>query len=194
VLVAAIAIGVPAAAQAGIVTYIANLSGPNEFPVNTSPGIGFAKIDVDDTGHTLHVMVNFSNLGGVTTAAHIHSPTPAPFSNAAGVATQTPTFSGFPLNVKSGTYDNTFDMTLNSSYNPAYITANGGTPTTAEAALFSSFKTGNAYLNIHTSSFSGGEIRGFLVAIPEPSSFALAATLIGGTAGFVRRRRQSAPV
>ena len=30
----------------------------------------------------------------------------------------------------------TFDMLMSSSYNPAFITAHGGTPASAEAALF----------------------------------------------------------
>jgi hypothetical protein len=32
---------------------------------------------------------------------------------------------------------------------------------------------GEAYWNIHSTTFPGGEIRGFLVAVPEPSSLAL---------------------
>jgi hypothetical protein len=35
---------------------------------------------------------------------------------------------------------------------------------------------GEAYLNIHTTVNPGGEIRGFLQAVPEPSSLALAGT------------------
>jgi CHRD domain len=63
-------------------------------------------------------------------------------------------------------------MTLASSYNPAYITANGGTPSTAETALFAGLAAGNAYLNIHTTNFTGGEIRGFLsTATPEPGTW-----------------------
>ena len=70
-------------------------------------------------------------------------------------------------------------MTLASSYNPAYITANGGTTTTAEAALFAGLAAGQAYLNIHTTNFGGGEIRGFLVATPEPGTWFLALAGLG---------------
>ncbi len=77
--------------------------------------------------------------------------------------TTTPTFAGFPLGVTSGSYNNTLDLTLASSYNPAYITANGGTTATAEAALAAAIASGRAYLNIHSSVFGGGEIRGFLI-------------------------------
>jgi hypothetical protein len=47
-------------------------------------------------------------------------------AGAAGVATQTPSFSAFPLSVTSGTYNNTFDTTLTSSFNSVLVTANGG--------------------------------------------------------------------
>ena len=35
----------------------------------------------------------------------------------------------------SGTYTNTFDLTLATTYNAAFITANGGTVANAEAAF-----------------------------------------------------------
>jgi hypothetical protein len=178
-------------AQASITIYNANLSGSNESPPNASPGTGLAVVTIDDGANTMRVQVTFSGLTGTTTASHIHAPTPSPFSGTAGVATTTPTFAGFPLGVTSGTYDSTLDLLLSSSYNPAYITANGGTPASAETALLSAISSGRAYLNIHTSTFGGGEIRGFLVAVvPEPASWAM--MLLGfGAIGVVARRRRS---
>jgi hypothetical protein len=141
----------------------------------------------------MRVQVTFSGLLGTTTASHIHSATAVPFTAAAGVATTTPTFTGFPLGVTSGTYDHTYDMTMASNYNPAYITANGGTPTSAEAALFASFNNGTAYLNIHTTVVPGGEIRGFLVPVPEPSTCALMGlgALIAGVVRATKRRAKN---
>ena len=113
------------------------------------------------------------------------------------VATTVPTFPGFPLGVTSGTYDQMFDMTLASSYNPAFITAHGGTVASAEAALAASLADGTAYLNIHTTVRPGGEIRGFLLqSVPEPSglillgigSFALTAL---GRGRMIRGRTRS---
>ena len=79
-------------------------------------------------------------------------------------------------------------MTLTSSFNPSFITAHGGTTATAEADLFSAMDAGKTYFNIHTTAFPGGEIRGFLHAVPEPGTLALFTLALAG-AGFVRRRK-----
>jgi CHRD domain-containing protein len=122
-------------AYATPITLIALLSGPNESPPNNSPGTGFAEVIVDPTANTLFVNVSFSGLTTGTTASHIHCCVTTPGTGTAIVATTTPTFPGFPSGVTSGTYTHTLDLTLASSYNPAFITANGGTPASAEAAL-----------------------------------------------------------
>lgn len=160
-LVALALVGVPAA-HAAVTTYVATLSGPNESPPNASPGTGFGTVDVDPVAHTMRVQANFSGLTGNTTACHIHGPTAVAGTGTASVATTTPTFPGFPLGVTSGSYDNTQDMTLSGSYNAPFLAANGGSTAAAEAALFQHIADGKAYLNIHSSTFGGGEIRGFL--------------------------------
>jgi len=155
------------AAQAAVITYNVVLNGPSESPPNVSPGVGTAVVEVDATAHTMRVyVIGFSGLVGTTTASHIHAATAVPGAGTAGVATTTPTFAGFPSGVTSGTYDNTLNMTLPSSYNPAYVTAHGGNTTQAEADLFQAIAEGRAYLNIHSTSFLGGEIRGFLTPAP----------------------------
>lgn len=164
-------------ARATVISYQVILDGPSESPPNFSPGIGSATVDYDNTAHTLKVHVDFSGLLGTSTAAHIHSATASPFTGVAGVATTTPSFSGFPSGVTSGTYDNTLDLTSASSWNPSFVTANGGTTAAAEAALASGFAAGKSYLDIHTTVVPGGEIRGFLVPVPEPAS--LAVTVFG---------------
>ena len=156
-------------AHAAVISYSAILTGPNESPVNASPGTGHATADYDDVLHTLKVHVDFTGLTGTTTASHIHAPTAVAGTGTAGVATTTPTFAGFPLGVTSGTYDNTLDLTLASSYNPAYVTANGGTTAGAEAALAAALAADKSYLNVHSSTFPGGEIRGFLIPTPTPA-------------------------
>jgi len=180
----------PAAGAAPIV-FTALLSGPNESPPNASPGTGFATVTFDPFANTMRVQITFGGLLAGTTASHIHATTALPFTGTAIVATTTPNFPGFPLGVTSGTYDRTFDMTLASSYNPAFVTANGGSVPAAEAAMFSALNSGRAYLNIHTSQFPSGEIRGFLVsdAIPEPATLAVFGALAVGAFGVRRRAK-----
>ena len=188
-LASAAALLTAGAAQSSILVYNATLNGPNEG--NASPGVGFSIFTIDNVANTMHVEAWFSGLTAPTTASHVHCCTAAPGTGLAGVATQVPSFAGFPLGVTSGTFSNTFDLTLASTYNPAFITANGGTVASAEAVLLSGIDAGRSYFNIHTTAFPGGEIRGFLTAAPEPGTWAL--MIIGfGLAGATLRRRRAA--
>jgi len=171
--------------------YSVVLTGANEAPSNGSTGIGVGLVTIDTVLHTLRVQTTFANLVGNVTASHIHCCTANAGAGTAGVATPTPTFPGFPLGNTFGSYDQTFDMNLASSWNAAYITANGGTPLTAFAAFNTGVQAGKAYLNIHTSFVPGGEIRGFLAPVPEPGSYALMLAGLAGI-GWVARKRQQA--
>lgn len=97
-------------AQALPMVYTASLTGAAENPPNASPGTGFAQVEYDALTHLLHVQVNFDDLIGITTAAHIHCCVDAPGN--VGVATPTPSFPGFPLGVTSGAYDHNFRLDL----------------------------------------------------------------------------------
>lgn len=173
-------------AEGSLLIYESGLSGAAEVPPNASPGTGFGRVTIDTVAETMRVQATFSGLLGTTTASHIHSP--ALPTATAGVATQVPTFTGFPLGVTSGSYDHTFDLTLASTYNPAFVTANGGTVAGAELALRTGLSLGRAYLNVHTSSFPAGELRGNLVqnAAPEPGTMGL---MVLGALGLLAARR-----
>ena len=188
-------LSVAGAAQAAVLVYDATLNGPSESPPNASAGVGFAQVTIDNVANTMLVDVTFSGLSGTTTASHIHCCTASPFTGAAGVATQVPTFIGFPLGVTSGTYASPlFDLTQASTWNPAFVTASGGTTALAEATLLSGLSAGTAYLNIHTSVVPGGEIRGFLSLVPEPQTWMLMIGGLGLMGAALRRRRLTAAV
>ena len=81
---------------------------------------------------------------------------------------------------------------LTTSFSASFLAANGGTADSAFAALIAGLDAGNAYFNIHTTAFPGGEIRGQLAAVPEPGTWML---LLGGFSllGVVLRQRRRRP-
>jgi hypothetical protein len=141
----------------------------------------------DDTTNSLDLDLTFSGLTGNTTAAHIHCCS-LPTANA-GVASPVPTFPGFLLGVTSGSYSQVFDLNSLSFYNPAFVSSNGGTLASARAAFTQGLLSGRTYLNVHTTSFPGGEIRGQLTAVPEPATWAMFLTGFGAVGYSMRSRK-----
>lgn len=137
-----------------------------------------AGIFYDDVTNIITVNVGwgsgngFENLTSAANNSHIHGPTAS--SGGAGF-TET---AGVLANLARS----------NSSSNFGAIT--GQTVTLSDANETNLFD-GRLYINVHTLSNAGGEIRGFLVpaAIPEPSTFAaLAGAAVLGLAALRRRR------
>jgi hypothetical protein len=123
----------------------------NEVPPHVTPAFGFITVDLHSDMITLDVNETFSALTTPASAAHIHCCAPA--GTNASVALP---FVGFP-NTVSGTYTHTFNLNTDLTG----ITA---------AAFIAGLQTGNTYANVHDATFPGGEIRGQLVAVPEPHS------------------------
>jgi hypothetical protein len=182
----AFAVGSIVPTNAATLTFSTTLLGSNEVPPTGSPATGTAVVTL--TGNILGVTETFSNLEAPANAAHIHC-CALPGSNA-GIAVPFPSFPA----ATSGTYANTFDLTLTSTYLLAFLTANGGTAAGAEAALIAGLENGEAYANIHDATFPGGEIRGWLEPTPLPATLPLLAGGLGalGLLGWRRKRKAAA--
>jgi hypothetical protein len=164
----------------------ATASGPAESPPNGSTGSSVSAFEID--GNILRAEVPFRDLLGTTTAAHIHCCTMASFTGVAPIAIP---FVDFPLGVTGGSYTHAFDLSDAMVYDPAFLSAFGGTPQSASAALIDAINSSQAYLNIHTDRYPQGEIRGFMVAapIPEPATWGMLGMGLAGLGMMARRRR-----
>lgn len=185
---AAASLAIAGSAHATIFHFETDLLGTNEVPPNASPAVGFTDVRFDDGSDTLTVDLSYSGLiGGLSSAGHIHCCI-APGNNT-GVAVP---YVGFP-SATSGTYFHVFDLTDPTIYTTSFRNNfGGGTAAGAEAALLSGMLAGDAYSNIHNSTFPVGEIRGFLAQAPEPATWA--AMLLGfGLTGAALRRRALRP-
>ena len=159
-------VAAPNAASAGIFIYTGTLSGGASVPANGSTATGTYTVTVDDVLNSVTVNLTFSGLtGGAASAAHIHCCV-APDANGPVVIP----FTGFP-SATSGTYSNTF--------------------TGVSAANIAGIKAGAAYINIHNTTFPGGEIRGQIglaQGVPEPATWAMMIGGFGMMGGALRRR------
>lgn len=169
----ALAMGLLAAApaQATVFSFQTLLSSAGE-PVPTSLATGAAVVNFDDVANSVTVLLSFAGLANAAPFAHIHCCTAAAGVGSAPVVVN---FTNFPA-ATTASYIGTFNLA------PA-----------AFSSLLTGANAGLAYINIHTPGlYQGGEIRGFLPAIPEPSTYALMALGLAAVGGFVRRRQQQA--
>ena len=153
-----------ARSQGATIMFSIFLDGVQETPANASPGTGTGSLSLDDATGDYTTAGTFSALIFTTTLAHIHGPA-AIGDGPAGIID--------PLTVDIGVTSGTF--------------SGAGTFSAAEMADL----LGNLYyVNIHTTSFPGGEIRGQILKIPEPASVVLlgCGALVVVAAAWRRRR------
>jgi hypothetical protein len=186
------ALAAPAAAQS--VMLGATLNGLQEVPpVTTTPATGFGTLMYNQAAGTMAVTLSFSGLTGTTVGvgpggapAHIHLAPPGVNGPIAIPLV------GTPVGVTAMSFSNTFTFAQLLGFGVAanvvadlQTALNGlvGRPVGTPA---------NMYFNVHTTTFGGGEIRGDLAVVPEPSTYALVATGVAGLGALARRRRQRA--
>lgn len=147
-------------ASASTVYLDAFLDGLQATPPDASPGTGYGTMTYDTVSLLLSWSIDYSGLTAPAVAAHFHKAPP-------GVPG--------PVQVPIGGVAGTSGTAIGS----ATLTA----PQAADLLAH------NWYVNIHTSTFPGGEIRGQVV--PEPSTLVLAG-LAAASLSFVAWRRRRA--
>ena len=128
--------------------YVATLNAAGEVPPVTSGGTGTA--DLTLSGGRVTYTVTYSGLTGSPTNSHIHV-------GAAGVAGSVVVqFVGFAGGGTSGSWSGSFGGS------DVRAGTNGSTTIIAGDidSLVDAMRSGNAYVNIHTGTNGGGEIRG----------------------------------
>jgi CHRD domain/PEP-CTERM motif len=165
VVLLAIACVTAVASQASAqTTFDAFLLGTGENPPNASPGTGFGQVVLNAAQTLITVDENWSGLTAPATASHIHGPAP--------VGMNAPVlfpFSGVPAATSGAIPTQSFAIT------PAQV---------------ADLQAGLYYMNVHTSTFPGGEIRGQLTLVPEPSTLVLCGIGVVGLVAHRRMRRR----
>ncbi|HYW51840.1 MAG TPA: CHRD domain-containing protein [Gemmatimonadaceae bacterium] len=167
---AAVAVAVAAAAASSAqaqTSFTSFLNGAQEAPTpRVTPAFGNGTVLLNAARTQITINLSFQGLLAPITIAHIHN---GPVGVSGPVIIDIRDFITTAPDLRSGSIMN------------AVINV---TPEQANILL-----AGNGYFNIHTTQFPAGEIRGQINVVPEPSTYLLMATGLGGLVVFARRRR-----
>ena len=145
-------------------SFQAILTGLGENPSNGSSATGFGTVVLSLDQTQITVNESWTGLSAPATASHIHGP--------GGTGTNGPVlfpFTGVLAATSGSIAQQVFSIT------PTQV---------------GYLEAGYLYMNIHDASFPGGEIRGQLVAVPEPGVTTLLTLGLAGMAAIGYRRRQ----
>ena len=181
-LTAVAALLLAGSAHAGVINYFTTFE-PDGGGLRT--GTGSATASFDDTTNVFTFFATFSGLSGVTTQSHFHCCTTSPFSGTAGIAVDAPTLP-IPIGVSAGSFGAALDLDDPNNFSAGFIGT--GSQNQAISRFVAGLNSGQVYLNIHSSTFGGGEIRGFM-RVPEPTTAALTLVALAALGAMGRRRR-----
>jgi len=155
-------------------SFIANLDGAQDGG-GTRTGSGVINLTL--SGTTATFSGTFSGLSGTVNSGGFHIHGPAPAGQSTGILYGT-IFNSITLNPdsKSGTINGTLTLVAGQ--------LGFDIPT-----QLNQLNSGLWYFNIHTSTFGGGEIRGQILPVPEPSTLGLIGLGLAGMIGLGIRRR-----
>ena len=159
----------------------------------SSPATGFGTVRLDaggPTGQRLFVSENISGLTAPLTEFHIHAPAAPGFNGPVLYNFASPDL-GDPLHLLGKTSFSFTDFEIDL---PAVLTAsNGSLFTQAQQVTF--LQAGVDYINVHTSAFPNGEIRGQIpsaspAAVPETgTAISFGLLLACGSLALIVRRK-----
>ncbi len=160
-------------------------NGPEADGSTNSPGTGTARLELDTTTNILSYDIAWDQMFGSMTKLHIHGAADETMSTPRHIVELLgPPTVPSELAAPSGSISGSFEVTT--------LEQPGYDPIPA-IEIIDTLKSGDAYVNFHSTVFGMGEIRGNVgLPVPEPSGGMLAACGMFAI-GVVRRKRLRRP-
>jgi hypothetical protein len=146
-------VGAAASAEAQTIQMRAQLAGSNEVPPIVTGAHGMATVTVDMATQTVSWVIDVFNMPSGTNNAHFHVGGP-------GVAGPTVVNIPFPANVSN-------DFRLTGSATSANLLPRNEQGIRSWEDLLQSLLGGQLYINIHSVTNPGGEVRGQVMRVPQ---------------------------